>query len=104
MHCARCDLTLEGNLRLPLLARLDPTDQQLAERILLAGGNLKQVAGDLGISYPTLRKRVDSLIGALAGLKEADERNCQGLLDQVEAGRLSPEEASRQIKEMKGAL
>jgi hypothetical protein len=86
------------------LARLAPDLQQLAERVLLAGGNLKQVASDLEISYPTLRKRMDALIDALQALVKGDEALCQELLDAVENGRLAPEEAARRIKEMSGAI
>jgi hypothetical protein len=102
--CPACGIRYEGKHQIARLARLEPAHQQLAERVLLAGGNLKQVAGDLEISYPTLRKRMDELIAALQASVRADEELCRKLLDAVEDGRLPPEEAARRIKEMNGAL
>jgi hypothetical protein len=37
-------------------------NRKLAEQLLLSGGNLKKMGEDLGISHPTLRKRVDEMI------------------------------------------
>ena len=102
--CSACGIRYEGHLQMPRLARLESEHQQLAERVLLAGGNLKQVASDLEISYPTLRKRMDALIVALQTLVRSDEALCQELLDDVEGSRLAPEEAARRIKELNGAL
>ena len=40
------------------------TEEELAflKRFVLASGSLKQVAGEYGISYPTVRLRLDRLI------------------------------------------
>lgn len=92
----------EGTFCLPRLARLAPEHQRLAEQIVLAAGNLKEVARGMGVSYPTLRKRLDAAITALGALRKDDESRTQALLDDVEAGRLTPEAAARLIKEMHG--
>jgi len=84
------------------MARLSAEQLDLAERILLAGGNLKEVAAALEVSYPTLRKRLDALIVALDGLRKADADETERLLAAVEAGRMRAEEAARLIREMKG--
>jgi hypothetical protein len=41
---------------------LDDEDLAFLKRFLLASGSLKQVAKDYGISYPTIRIRLDRLI------------------------------------------
>lgn len=86
----------------PRLGRLSPEEQHLVEEIVLASCNLKDVAATLGVSYPTLRKRLDALIGSLKALCDADEATAQNLLGQVEAGTLTAEEAARRIREMNG--
>ena len=103
MACEACGLGFEGRFNLPRLARLSAAEQDLGERLLLAGGNLKEVAGALEVSYPTLRKRLDDLIAALRRLRDEDEKRCQVYLDAVESGAMTPEEAARLIKELKGA-
>lgn len=102
LRCTACGLAYEGRFVLPRLARLGPAEQDLAERVLLAAGNLKEVAGAIEVSYPTLRKRLDALILRLRALREADQAGTRALLDEVEAGTRSVEEAARLIKEMNG--
>ena len=100
--CRSCGLAYEGRFSLPRLARLPAEYHALAERILLAGGNLKEVAGVENVSYPTLRKRVDALIQALDSLRAADEARAEQWLEAVEAGRMTPDEAARRMKESSG--
>ena len=102
LRCTACGLSYEGSFSVPRLARLAPEQQRLAEQIILAGGNLKEVARGMDVSYPTLRKRLDALIVALRDLRNEDETRAKSLLDEVEAGRLPPEAAARLIKEMSG--
>jgi hypothetical protein len=100
--CPACRLIYEGRFHLPRLARLEGGHQQLAEQILLAAGNLKEVASVLEVSYPTLRKRIDGLIGALEALRGHDDALGHGYLEAVENGTMAPEEAARRIKELNG--
>jgi hypothetical protein len=100
MNCRQCGVHCEGEFGQPRLARLTPELQSLAEQVLLAGGNLKEVATGLGVSYPTLRKKVDMLIAALEDLRTRDRHETDRLLGEVEAGRATPEYAARRIGEM----
>jgi hypothetical protein len=102
LRCPACALAYDGRFSLPRLARLAAEQQVLAERVLLAGGNLKEVALAEGVSYPTLRKRLDALIEGLQALRDEDEAAAARLLDEVEAKRMKPEEATRLMKEMGG--
>lgn len=104
LACADCGMVYAGEMRAPRIARLSPEGLDLAERLILAGGNLKDVAGDIGISYPTLRRRVDTLIEELEMLKQADQDAVEGILSEIENGALRPEEGARLIKEVHGSL
>jgi hypothetical protein len=99
VYCAACDLSLEGRFGTPRLSRLSPEDQRLMEAFVLAGGNLKSLAEELGLSYPTVRKRIDTLIEALKELREKDERQAQLWLRDVESGNLRAETAARLMRE-----
>ena len=44
------------------IERLDDEDLAFLKRFLLASGTLKELARDYGISYPTVRLRLDRLI------------------------------------------
>jgi hypothetical protein len=49
--------------RLPgWLAMLDDEDVQFLRRFLLSSGSLKDLAAEYGVSYPTVRGRLDRLI------------------------------------------
>jgi hypothetical protein len=97
-------VSYSGNFSLPRLARLSPAQQHLAEQLVLAAGNLKLMAASLEVSYPTLRKRLDELVEALARLRTDDDARTAELLKAVEAGDMKPETAARSIKELKGGL
>jgi hypothetical protein len=71
LHCRSCGTTLEGDFNVGRFARL-PRDQfALLESFLRSRGNLKEMERELGVSYPTVRARVDALLRAL-GLGEDD--------------------------------
>lgn len=102
--CRHCNVGFEGAFELPRLARLSAGHLRLAEELVLSGGNLKELAGRLEVSYPTLRKRMDSLIDELNGLKADDESRAESILEDIESGRVPAEEGLRRIKEINGEL
>jgi hypothetical protein len=51
-------------------AHLDEEDQQFVKRLVLASGSLKEVAEGYGVSYPTIRLRLDRLIDRIRSLDE----------------------------------
>lgn len=58
----------------PWMADLDEQDMTFVKRFLLASGSLKEVAAQYGVSYPTVRLRLDRLIQKihLSDTAEAD--------------------------------
>ena len=58
----------------PWMADLDEQDLTFVKRFLLASGSLKEVAFQYGVSYPTVRLRLDRLIQKirLSDTAEAD--------------------------------
>ena len=53
------------------MADLEEEDVAFIRRFLLASGSLKEVAGEYGVSYPTVRLRLDRLIQKI---RLADDR------------------------------
>lgn len=103
-ECPACGVGFEGAFHLPRIARLSREHTRLAEAFLLTGGNLKEMGQSVGMSYPTLRKRIDELVGALRELEREDERRIESLLDAVEKGEMTAEEAARIGRELSGDL
>jgi hypothetical protein len=74
--------------------------QRFIEMFLLAGGNLKEIAEEVGVSYPTIRSRLDKVIESLRG-EIAKTRTLKGsVLDAVTPSKSSAEEAAKLIKEI----
>ena len=65
LHCRSCGTALEGEFGVGRFGRLDREQMTLLESFLRSRGNLKEMERELGISYPTVRGRVDSLVRAL---------------------------------------
>jgi hypothetical protein len=65
LHCRGCGSALEGEFGVGRFGRLDPEQLSLLESFLRSRGNLKEMERELGISYPTVRGRVDALVRAL---------------------------------------
>ena len=73
--CPGCETLVSGNYPLPALARLSDDDQQFALSFILSSGSLKQMARLYGVSYPTVRNRLDDLISLLSDAMEAPDGN-----------------------------
>ncbi len=65
LHCRSCATTLEGDFNVGRFARLSREQFALLESFLRSKGNLKEMERELGISYPTVRGRVEALLRAL---------------------------------------
>src|SRR3712207_4985780 len=65
LHCRSCGTALEGEFGVGRFGRLERDQLSLLESFLRARGNLKEMERELGISYPTVRARVDALVRAL---------------------------------------
>ena len=73
------------------LHRLEPEDLEFVLRFVLASGSLKEVASGYGVSYPTIRARLDRLIGRLRELAEGrtPDPMAELLSEYVEKGQLT---------------
>lgn len=88
LHCRSCGTALEGEFGVGRFGRLSKEQMSLLESFLRSRGNLKEMERELGISYPTVRGRVDALVRAL-GL--ADGEVVEGELDEAGAAAQAPE-------------
>jgi hypothetical protein len=73
LHCRSCGTALEGEFGVGRFGRLSKEQLALLESFLRARGNLKEMERELGISYPTVRGRVDALVRALGLADGTDE-------------------------------
>jgi hypothetical protein len=72
LHCGTCGTTLEGDFSVGRFGRLNRDQLALLESFLRSRGNLREMERELGISYPTVRGRVEALVRALGFGPRAD--------------------------------
>lgn len=82
--CPECGTAVQGDYLLPALSRLGSEDQQFALSFILRSGSLKEMARLYGVSYPTVRNRLDDVIARLSAIIESQEADATD--DQVEHG------------------
>lgn len=71
LACPGCDTSVRGVYALPALVRLSSDDQEFVKSFVLDSGSLKDIASRYGVSYPTVRNRLDDLIARLLEIDEA---------------------------------
>jgi hypothetical protein len=65
LHCNTCGTTIEGEFSVGRFADLGRDQMLLLEAFLRSRGNLRELERELGVSYPTVRGRIDDLLRAL---------------------------------------
>jgi hypothetical protein len=65
LHCNTCGTTIEGEFNVGRFARLGREQMALLESFLRSRGNLRELERELGLSYPTIRGRVETMLRAL---------------------------------------
>lgn len=65
LRCPTCETEVRGEFPLPPFSRLSAEEQEFVLRFVLSSGSLKEMAGLLGVSYPTVRNRLNDVIEKL---------------------------------------
>ncbi len=69
LECDACRTAVDGDFALPVLLRLTPEEQEFVVAFIRAGGALKELARVYGVSYPTVRNRLDALMARVEALR-----------------------------------
>lgn len=88
------------------LIQLEEEDWQFIKRFVLASGSLKELAQLYEVSYPTLRSRLDQLIGRIEAIedpKPSDELERRVRIMMAE-GKLSSSDAKALIRSHKNSM
>ena len=98
MSCQSCGTSLEGHFALPAILHLSPEDLAFVTAFVRTSGSLKAMAQQLGVSYPTVRNRVDEVIARLDALERGVEKRRHAILDALERGVLTAESAAEELR------
>ena len=64
-------------------------------------GNIRDIEKELGISYPTVRSRLDSLLENLGYKPAPTNKEIEDIIAKLETGEITAEEAEKMIKKSK---
>src|SRR4051794_39702497 len=98
LSCPACAVQLEGQFELPLLLQLQPEDITWVIEFVRTSGSLKEMAKRTGVSYPTVRNRLDDILKQHDGLTKAAERKRHEIHDALEKGKLSEKAAAEKLR------
>lgn len=95
LECSHCGVRLSGRFEGCGFCRLTDKELSFAVTFIKCKGNIKDVEKELGVSYPTVRARLEALIRKLGfdGGKSSAE-----ILELLDRGEISAEEAVKLIK------
>ena len=106
LNCTSCETAILGRYQLCPFCRLSPEGTRFLLTFVRCRGNVKEMERELGISYWTVRRRLDGLIEELGvtatPLEQEDVAALQlDILEQVNRGELSAAAASEILAQMK---
>ena len=110
LACGSCGTRVSGAFEGCGFCRLSPEQMQFVQIFLSNRGNLSGVGGELGISYPTVAKRLDAVLSILdlngdpSDLSDPTDRQMEKerllILEQLDRGEITAEEATKRLKDL----
>ncbi len=100
LQCKECKTEISGHFEVCGFCKLDKENRDFIETFIKCRGSIKDVERELGISYPTVKNRLDRVIKALGyEVTEATEPvDRMEVLTQLEKGEISVEQALKQLR------
>lgn len=106
IHCQDCDTSMEGRFSVRTFAQLSPEQMEFVELFIRLEGKITHMEKELGFSYPTIRKRLHEVIramgyepGGVEDVSSLSEEKRRSVLDDLDAGTISYEDAIRILNE-----
>jgi len=96
------DIAIEGRFALPPLATLPAEDQVFVAAFVRAHGSIKQMEELFGVSYPTIKNRLNRIAAALPFVDvqpqaSAPASSVAAVLDRLERGQVTAAEAIAEL-------
>lgn len=103
-HCDQCDTSIEGRFENSAFPGLSAEQLDFIETFVRCEGKLNRMQEEMNLSYPTLRNRLHEIIRAMGyepGREESleiPEERRRAILEDLDAGKISAEEAMRLLQ------
>ncbi|HHY12460.1 MAG TPA: DUF2089 domain-containing protein [Firmicutes bacterium] len=109
LSCPVCNTRISGNFEMCRFCGLTAEQKHFAEVFIKNRGNIREVEKELGISYPTVRGRLEALIRALGYSVDSDAKEVSDeqyskerkqILDKLSQGDIGASEAVRLLRSL----
>ena len=108
LYCPDCEITVRGTFPFEArgpFARLNDDQMAFLHLFVTSRGNMSDVERSLGVSYPTVRAKLDDLIVALTDSETASTitdlpANRDEVFERVSRGELDVDEAMRLLDQL----
>ena len=94
-------IVIEGEFVLPELARLSLEDQVFITAFLRSHGSIKEMEQVFGVSYPTIKARLNRIAGQLEFVDTNPSPSRTEVLERLKSGEIDATEAIRALEALK---
>jgi hypothetical protein len=94
-------IAIEGEFILPELARLSLEDQIFVTAFLRSHGSIKEMEQIFGVSYPTIKARLNRVSGLLQFIDTNPMPSRSDVLERLKSGEITADEAIRELEAIK---
>ena len=94
-------IAVEGQFTPPELARLTLEDQVFVVAFLRSHGSIKEMEQTFGVSYPTIKARLNRISGQLQFIETNPSPSRVELLERLKSGEITADEAIRALEALK---
>ena len=94
-------ISIEGQFLLPELARLAMEDQVFVTAFLRSHGSIKEMEQVFGVSYPTIKARLNRIAGLLQFVETNPSPSGAEVLERLKDGEITADEAIRALEALK---
>jgi len=99
LTCGSCGTSIESEFSFSKFEQLSTEHLNFIEIFVKCSGSIKDVEKELGISYPTVKSRLNEVIKTLGyDVEEERIQDVKSILDKIESGEITPEDAVKKLK------
>lgn len=100
LSCHNCDTTIEGKFELCKFCKLSLEQKSFVEIFIKSRGNIKEIEKEMGISYPTVRNKLENVIESLGYSPKypGPEIDKKEILEKLSRGEITSDEAIKLLQ------
>ena len=100
IKCPKCNTVIENDFEMSKFEYLTDSQLKFIEVFLKNRGNIKDVEKELGISYPTVRAKLDEVINALGyNVSKSNSVDKKKVVDMLDKGEITADQAIKMLNE-----